>query len=122
MPAPGLTQAILHPNTRPDTPSLFTLAPATEAREAAAAAAFGFSGTAPTAAERTRGDRAARGHGARARAVGRPARALRGRAVASSTTRAASARRTRDARRRACAPATRCPPARAPTPTRTSPS
>ena len=53
MPAPGLTQAILHPNTRPDTPSQFTLAPATEAREAAAATAFGFSGTTPTAAERT---------------------------------------------------------------------
>ena len=53
MPAPGLTQAILQPNTRPDAPSLFTLAPATDAREAAAAAAFGFSGADPTAAERT---------------------------------------------------------------------
>src|SRR4051812_7703872 len=53
MPAPGLTRAILQPSTRPDAPSLLTLAPATEDREAAATTAFGFSGADPTAAERT---------------------------------------------------------------------
>jgi len=51
MPPPRLTTAVLHPSTGAHGPSLHTLAPVGRAA-AASAAALGFSGDAPTAAER----------------------------------------------------------------------